>query len=42
MTTIEEPIPIPEEVYKEICIILDCDYITFMGIAQFEEIADSA
>ena len=28
----EEPIPIPEEVYKEICIILDCDYITFMGM----------
>jgi len=33
MITIEEPIPIPEEIYEEICIILDCDYITFMGIA---------
>jgi hypothetical protein len=25
-------IVIPEEVYDEICIMLDCDYITFMGM----------
>ena len=30
---IEEDILIPEEVYEEICIILDCNYISFMGIA---------
>ena len=28
-----EDILIPEEVYDEICIILDCEYINFMGIA---------
>ena len=28
-----EAIMIPEEVYDEICIILDCDYINFMGIS---------
>ena len=37
-----EGIVIPEEVYKEICFILDCDYITFMGMTQFEETSDSA
>lgn len=31
--TIEEDILIPEDVYDEICIILDCDYISFMGIS---------
>ena len=30
---IEEDILIPEDVYDEICIILDCDYISFMGIS---------
>ena len=28
-----EDILIPEEVYDEICIIMDCEYIDFMGIA---------
>ena len=28
-----EAIMIPAEVYDEICIILDCDYINFMGIS---------
>ena len=37
-----EGIVIPEEVYDEICIMLNCDYITFMGITQFEETSDSA
>ena len=34
MIIIEEAdgIVIPEEVYNEICVMLDCDYITFMGI----------
>ena len=35
-------IVIPEEVYDEICCIMDCEFITFMGIAQFEETSDSA
>ncbi len=30
---IEEDIFIPEDVYDEICIIMDCDYITFMAIS---------
>jgi len=30
---IEEDILIPEDVYDEICIIMDCEYITFMGIS---------
>ena len=30
---IEDDILIPEDVYDEICIILDCDYISFMGIS---------
>ena len=30
---LEEDILIPEDVYDEICIIMDCDYITFMGIS---------
>ena len=28
-----EDILIPEEVYDEICIIMNCEYIDFMGIA---------
>ena len=28
-----EDILIPEDVYDEICVMLDCDYITFMGIS---------
>jgi len=27
-----ERIRIPEEVYNEICLIMDCDYIYFMGM----------
>ena len=27
-----DAIMIPEDVYDEICIILDCEYITFMGM----------
>ena len=44
MIVIEEAegIVIPEEVYKEICLILDCDYISFMWITLFEETSDSA
>ena len=30
---IEEDILIPEYVYDEICIIMDCEYISFMGIS---------
>ena len=30
---LEEDILIPEDVYDEICIIMDCDYISFMGIS---------
>ena len=30
---IDEDILIPEDIYDEICIIMDCDYITFMGIS---------
>ncbi len=30
---IEDDILIPEDVYDEICIILDCEYISFMGIS---------
>jgi len=30
---IEDDILIPEDVYDEICIIMDCDYISFMGIS---------
>ena len=30
---IEDDILIPEDVYDEICIIMDCEYITFMGIS---------
>jgi hypothetical protein len=30
---LEQEILIPEDVYDEICIIMDCDYITFMGIS---------
>ncbi len=30
---IDEDILIPEDVYDEICIIMDCDYISFMGIS---------
>lgn len=30
---IEEDILIPEDVYDEICIIMDCEYISFMGIS---------
>lgn len=30
---IEEDILIPQDVYDEICIIMDCDYISFMGIS---------
>ena len=30
---IEEDILIPEDVYNEICIIMDCEYISFMGIS---------
>ena len=29
---LEQDILIPEDVYDEICVMLDCDYITFMGI----------
>tara|TARA_R110000824_G_scaffold56386_1_gene154398 strand:- start:516 stop:623 length:108 start_codon:yes stop_codon:yes gene_type:complete len=28
-----EDIMIPEDVYDEICIIMDCDFINFMGIS---------
>ena len=28
-----EDIFIPEDVYDEICYIMDCEYIKFMGIA---------
>ena len=28
-----DDILIPEEVYEEICFIMDCEYIEFMGIA---------
>ena len=28
-----EDIIIPEEVYNEICFIMDCEYINFMGIS---------
>ena len=28
-----EAIMIPEDIYDEICIILDCDCIEFMGIS---------
>lgn len=30
---IEDDILIPEDVYDEICIIMDCEYISFMGIS---------
>ena len=30
---IGDDILIPEDVYDEICIIMDCEYITFMGIS---------
>ena len=30
---IEDNILIPEDVYDEICIIMDCEYISFMGIS---------
>ena len=30
---LEQDILIPEDVYDEICVMLDCDYITFMGIS---------
>ena len=30
---IDEDILIPEDVYDEICMIMDCDYISFMGIS---------
>tara|TARA_R110002012_G_scaffold88934_1_gene218541 strand:- start:717 stop:824 length:108 start_codon:yes stop_codon:yes gene_type:complete len=28
-----EDILIPEDVYDEICMIMDCDFIDFMGIS---------
>ena len=28
-----EDIIIPEEVYNEICFIMDCEYINFIGIS---------
>ena len=28
-----QPIEVPEDVYDEICLILDCECITFMGIS---------
>jgi len=31
--TLQEDIIIPEEVYDEICYIMDCEFITFMGMA---------
>ena len=31
---IEEDILIPEDVYDEICIIMDCEYITLWGLAS--------
>ena len=30
---LKEEIIIPDEVYDEICYIMDCEFITFMGIA---------
>ena len=30
---IEDDILIPEDVYDEICIIMNCEYISFMGIS---------
>tara|TARA_R110001583_G_scaffold83991_1_gene221286 strand:+ start:835 stop:942 length:108 start_codon:yes stop_codon:yes gene_type:complete len=30
---IYEDILIPEDVYDEICMIMDCDFIDFMGIS---------